>query len=263
MFEAWRRLIPALVIWLFDTTSVQLGVSLFLSYVFAFTWREAEPSWDVSSNLLGYAGSWFVIMCIYALVFSTTMADLHTDGRFLAVVLVVAHVIWLSFLSWLQGNRELLDSEGPLSVSSRVSHSHVLGADSSSSRSTSSGAGAGTSSSGRTIRRGSSFGTGAGPSSSPKLSRSNSFGAGAGTSSSRRTVRRGSSFGTGAGPSSSQKRPRSNSFGAGAAAGASASSRKGISQDTVLKLESFHDADNQPRGEGGPLASGEDSSGRD
>ena len=48
-------------------------------------------------------------MCIYALVFATTIDDLHTDETFLAVILVVAQVGLVGFLVWLGGNHKRID----------------------------------------------------------------------------------------------------------------------------------------------------------
>jgi len=52
-----------------------------------------QPSWDLSSNRMGYATTWFIVICIIALVFATIGEDLETDGRFLSWVLVSTRAV--------------------------------------------------------------------------------------------------------------------------------------------------------------------------
>mmetsp|Transcript_69222 Transcript_69222/g.193662 ORF Transcript_69222/g.193662 Transcript_69222/m.193662 type:complete len:830 (+) Transcript_69222:756-3245(+) len=86
-----RRLLPALMITL--DKSFALLVALLTSILFTVIWRVVQPSWDLSSNRMGYATTWFIVICIIALVFATIGEDLETDGRFLSWVLVSARAV--------------------------------------------------------------------------------------------------------------------------------------------------------------------------
>ena len=51
-------------------------------------WREFNPSYDVSSDDLGYTAAWFVVVCLLALLLSSPMPDLKIDEAVLAWFLV-------------------------------------------------------------------------------------------------------------------------------------------------------------------------------
>jgi len=106
-----RRLMPCWLT-LVPNTSAQLMLAIFLSYCFTIAWREANPSYDVSSDDIGYAAGWFVTICTVALLFSTAMANLSSPESMtiLAWILVLNVIGIFTLIGYMGYMHEKIDA---------------------------------------------------------------------------------------------------------------------------------------------------------
>ena len=94
--DMMRRLVPCWLL-LLDSAVRVLMVALLVFFFAVFGWRELKPCWDASSDLIGYAAGWLVVMCIIVQSFSLKIEQ----GTFLSWFLVLSSASVVALVAWL------------------------------------------------------------------------------------------------------------------------------------------------------------------